>query len=687
MVNFFKEEIPFFRQIWFFISGISFSVAFQIEPHNCYLYSWTTLFAFFITFLVITKWKKYFFLNWIAGILVSLLFILSGIIWCNLNKEIYWQDHFSKTDASHLVVIVQEPPKLKGDIARFPVKVKSAINIDSVYATSGKLLLALRFDTTQQFVIKYGDCLLIKAKYTETEPPYNPAEFNYKRFLSYKQIHHQSFINIGETNYLSSGKGNLVVDYALKFRQSLVQDFKKYLKDKNSQSVASTLILGDRADLDQEILSAYQNTGTLHVLSVSGMHVMIVVIMLNFAFKRLDRFKIGRIIKLCCMLILIWIYSIVTGLAPSILRAALMVTFLLLSRFSSGRSNSYNIIAIAAFIILLVNPLNLMDVGFQLSFLAVLGLIHIYPKIYHLYSPKHKLIDACWQCICVSLAAQIATTPISVFYFHQFPMYFILGNLFMTLPATIIMIGGFAFLALRIDFAQYWIGLFLNHFIDFTNMGLLYIEHLPFSTLDKIWLNKLELALLYLLLLILILHKRSRYKILITGSAILILTLSFAFKDLNSINQHKTLFFSLRKNTAIAYIRGKSCILVTDLDTLEYTYRFSVKPYLDSCGIKNIQFSDPHLYENENIYTFGNKTLKFINHRKNTFSYSKTDWLLISGNKNYQLDSLRKTYHSGRIFIDGKNSDFIVNKLKQQADSLNLDYYILKRSYAKEINH
>lgn len=686
-MNFFKEEIPFFRQIWFFISGICLSVAFQIKPHNGYLYSWIILFAFFITFLVITKKKKYFFLNWIAGILVSILFMLSGIIWCNLHKEIYWQDHFSKTEASHLVVIVQEPPKLKGDIARFPVKVKRTINTDSVYATSGKLLLALRFDTTKQFTIKYGDCLLIKAKYSETEPPYNPAEFNYKRLLSYRQIYHQSFININETKHLSAGKGNLIIQYALKFRQGLVQDFKKYLKDKNSQSVASTLILGDRADLDQEILSAYQNTGTLHVLSVSGMHVMIVVFMLNFAFKRFDRFRTGRVIKLCCMLILIWTYSIVTGLAPSILRAALMVTFLLLSRFSSGRSNSYNVIAIAAFIILLINPLNLMDIGFQLSFLAVLGLIHIYPKIYHLYSPKHKLIDACWQCICVSLAAQITTTPLSLFYFHQFPIYFILGNLFMALPSMIIMIGGFAFLAIRIDFVQYWIGLFLNHFIDFTNNGLLYIEHLPFSTLDKIWLNKLELTLLYLLLLIFLLHKRSGYKILIAGSTILILTLSFAFKNLSSINQHKTLFFSLRKNTAIAYIKGKSCILVTDLDTLEYAYRFSVKPYLDSCGIKNIQFSDPHLYENENIYTFGTKTLKFINHRKNTFSRSKTDWLLISGNRNYRLDSLRKTYHSNRIFIDGKNSDFIVNKLKQQADSLNLDYYILKRSYAKEIDH
>src|SRR5690606_5162525 len=118
---------------------------------------------------------------------------------------------------------------------------------------------------------------------------------------------------------------------------------------KNSQSVASTLILGYRAELDQQIVDAYQKTGTLHILSVSGMHVAIVVLLLNFLFKPLDKYNHGKTIKLTAMLLLIWFYSIITGLAPSILRAALMLSFMLLARYFSTKANIYNVIAIAAF--------------------------------------------------------------------------------------------------------------------------------------------------------------------------------------------------------------------------------------------------------------------------------------------------------------------------------------------------
>lgn len=685
MKSFFKEEIPFFRQIWFFIFGIGISITCDLKSLLLFKYVWLFSLIILILLLVITKVKKQFFLNWIAGLFVSILFILSGIIWAGVNKQIEWKNHFSKTESTNLIVIVRETPKIKGDIARFPVSVRYTINGQNTEQVSGNLLLALRFDTLSTLRIKYGDLLAIKAKYTETEAPYNPAEFNYKRFLSHLQIYHQSFINSNEIKILKSGCGNPVIDFALKYREHLVDKFKKYLPDKNAQSVASTLILGDRAELDQDILAAYQNTGTLHVLSVSGMHVMIVVIVLGFFFKRLEKFKAGKIIKLVCMLSLIWFYSLITGLAPSILRAALMVSFVLFSEFSKGKKNSYNILAIAAFIILIINPYSLMDVGFQLSFLAVLGLIYIHPKLYHLYIPRNKIIDFCWQCICVSLAAQIATTPLSIFYFHQFPVYFILGNLFMTIPATVIMIGGFIFLFIPTEAILNWAGLLLNHLITFTNAGLFHIENLPFSTVNQIWINKLELILFYFLLLFLLFNSIRKYQLLFYTT--FILTISLSIKNIYAISQHKTIFFSLRKNTAVAYIKGKSCILITDLSPQDYTFKFSVKPYLDSCRVKYVKTIDPNLKDREVVYFIGDKKLKIINHKKNIFSPSQTDWLLLSGNKNYSLEKLSQHCVFKELFIGGKNSDFNTNKLKQQANLLNMDYHILKREQAKEFNH
>src|SRR5690606_30971285 len=334
-------------------------------------------------------------------------------------------------ESKNLVVTINETPRLKGDIARFIVNVNSAISKDNNFSTKGKLLLAMRFDTTQIFDLKYGDQLVIKSKFTETEPPYNPAEFNYKRYLTYHNIHHQSFIHLQQTKRTASKKGNPIIGFALDFREQQVEKFRKYLDYKDAQAVASTLILGYRAEIDQQIIDTYSKTGTLHILSVSGMHVAIVVLLIDFLLGFLNRYKHGKLVKLLLMLGLIWFYSLITGLAPSILRAALMLSFVLIGRYKRVKTNTFNIIALAAIIILLNNPLSIMDVGFQLSFLAVLGLIYIYPKIYSIYHAKYKLIDICWQCVSVSIAAQIATTPLSIYYFHQFPVYFMFSNVYM----------------------------------------------------------------------------------------------------------------------------------------------------------------------------------------------------------------------------------------------------------------
>ncbi|RRN76693.1 ComEC/Rec2 family competence protein, partial [Pseudoxanthomonas sp. SGD-10] len=449
-------------------------------------------------------------------------------------------------------------------------------------------------------------------------------------FLAFKQVYHQSFINIRETKKQGKNKGNPLIALALDFREAQVQKFKQYIPYKNSQSVASTLILGYRAELDQQIIDAYQKTGTLHILSVSGMHVAIVVLLLNCIFKPLDKYRYGKTAKLISMLLLIWFYSVITGLAPSILRAALMLSFMLVAKRLSAKANIYNVVAISAFIILLIDPFSLMDIGFQLSFLAVLGLVYIHPKIYNLYRPKYKLLDLAWQCASISIAAQIATTPISLFYFHQFPIYFIVSNLFMALPAAIIMYVGIAFLC----FFFYpplmeVLGYILNHLIDLTNIGLIYIEHFPYATLSNIWFSKTEILLLYAALFSLFFIRE------FTKRAIWLSIFMLSFVSINSYNffnhvkQHKTTFFSLRKNTAVAYISGRNALLITDLESSEYTYRFSVKPFLDSCRIVNIKHINPHEQEGEKLYHFANKKLRIINHKQDQFSSVPSDWILL----------------------------------------------------------
>jgi competence protein ComEC len=686
MIAYFKEEIPFFRHIWLFITGIGISIYLD-KPIPYLLFYWMALLAFLLGFLIITFKRKIFTHNHIAGFLIALLFVLSGILFCDSSKEIYHPKHFSKFPSEKLIVVIDETPKIKGDIARFVVVVKGFIHKDTVNDAQGNLLLAMRIDTFQKFDYAYGDQLIIQSKFKETEPPYNPAEFNYKRFLACKQIYHQSFINVKETRKIASGKGNPIIDAALNFREKQVEKFRKYLKFKDSQSVASTLILGYRAELDQHILDAYSKTGTLHILSVSGMHVAIVVILLNWIFGRLDNYRYGKPLKLFLMISLIWFYSLITGLAPSILRAALMLTLVLIAGYRSKKINSFNIIAVAAFILLLYNPFMLMDVGFQLSFLAVLGLIYLQPKIYKLFVFDNKIIDFFWSCAAVSIAAQLATTAISLYYFHQFPVYFILSNLYMTIPAILIMYGGIFFLLLSFsDTVMQVLGFLLNYIIDYTNKGLIIIEQIPFANITQVWLGKSEILLFYATLIILISFRNEKHYLKVAmGLAILFIGIH-SYSTLNHIKQHKAIFFSLRKNTAVAILKGRSSVLITDLEASDYTYRFSVKPYLDSCRISDIKFINPHQSLDEKIYFTGHKSLKIINHKNHTFNQSKTDWLLLSGDKIYNMPQLLETNEARNIFIDGRNRDFIIEGLKAQLQNTTANVAVLKRQKAVEID-
>jgi competence protein ComEC len=688
MIAHFKSEIPFFRYIWYYILGILTMIYWPNQPILLFKYSLSLLLVALISFIIYSKKSKNY-KHHLAGLLICVFLYFSGILFCYQYQDIYHPHHFSKIESKNLVVTINETPRLKGDIARFIVIVNSAISKDNNFSTKGKLLLAMRFDTTQIFDLKYGDQLVIKSKFTETEPPYNPAEFNYKRYLTYHNIHHQSFIHLQQTKRTASKKGNPIIGFALDFREQQVEKFRKYLDYKDAQAVASTLILGYRAEIDQQIIDTYSKTGTLHILSVSGMHVAIVVLLIDFLLGFLNRYKHGKLVKLLLMLGLIWFYSLITGLAPSILRAALMLSFVLIGRYKRVKTNTFNIIALAAIIILLNNPLSIMDVRFQLSLLAVLGLIYIYPKIYSIYHAKYKLIDICWQCVSVSIAAQIATTPLSIYYFHQFPVYFMFSNVYMLLPAVIIMYFGIGFLFCSIfpEIIMKGLGFMLNHLIDLTNKGLTLIEQFPYASVTQIWISKTETLLFYTIIILLLSSAKHINYLRSAYLLIFIWCITSTYSFYSKINQQNIIFFSLRKNSTVAILKGRTALLITDLESSDPTYQFSVNPYLDSCGIKNITFTNPHLQKGESNYYFENKYLKILTQQSNNFSNSLSNWLMISGDKVYDIHKLLENNKTENLFIDAKNRDYIIKSLENELINSGFSSYTLKRNKAISLNY
>ena len=449
-------------------------------------------------------------------------------------------------------------------------------------------MLFVNLKDPKPLLLNYGDELIISANYKDVEPPKNPAEFNSKDWLSSQNVYKQAFIN--DNNLVKTGNniGNPIVGFAFSMRKKAVQKYRRLLKNDAAFSIASTLVLGHKADLDTDTRTNFANTGTMHALSVSGAHVGIIYLVLNFCLQFLNKKKKIIWLKPLLICLLIWSYALLTGLSASVVRASIMLSIFVFAKGFTKSKNGYNVLAFAAFFQLLFNPFLILNVGFQLSYVAVFGLLYLQPKIYHVLYIKSKWIDYFWKFTALSLSAQLVTFPLAIYYFHKFPLYFLLGNLFISVPLVLMMylgilvlMPGFSFLAPVFEWT-----------INFTNSVLHAIAFLPFSTLDEIWITFIEFLLLSLALGVGIYAITKFKKTALFASLLVFLVYQIIIlaDDLEKKEQLKIIFFSLRKNYAAALINGQDAVLITNLTQNDKSYQFSIKPALDQAQAVNLKF-------------------------------------------------------------------------------------------------
>lgn len=536
--------------------------------------------------------------NGLIGLIFHCFIFFAGSLSCILYNQCISSDYYIFKKSKYLKIRIISEPENRQNIILFDALTTKSIHLNSslsvrkgsdyvFHPASGKIRVII-LANSDHLILKYGEELLIPARYTETEPPLNPAEFNYKEWLATQNIYYKIFLKQGEFIRLNTNTGNALIRFALRLRESQVSLYRKLIKNNDAFSIATTLILGYRNDLSAETLDIYSKTGTIHVLSVSGMHVGLVYVVLNWLLFFLNRKQIFRTLKTMIILSLIWFYALLTGFSPSVLRAALMISVFITAKLFNKHTNSYNIIAFTAFCLLLYNPFLIWDVGFQLSFLAVFGLIYLHPKIKDLLSLKSPWLTKGWDMIAMSLAAQLATYPFSVYYFHQFPVYFLLSNLFIMLPAALIMYIGIIILVFRLE----CLGALFEWLIIFMNSGLTRISGFPCSGISAIWLTKTELALLCLTLTLFVISLKERKKSLMMTSVAILLCLQIliSYDKLQAIHQKKAIRFTLKRNYAVALLNARQAILFTDVKPGSKVFNHVIKPSLDQHRINHILF-------------------------------------------------------------------------------------------------
>lgn len=689
-----KGEIPFVRILIPFAGGVSMASFLAPSPFLFMVSNVViaTMFLCLTSYVIFYKQHYNYHYRWIAGIILGTLIFFSGYS-LTANKSLHLNPaHFSTSNCEMLIVTVSSEPKLSGDILRFESDVIQGYKKKKFIALNGKLLVALK--TNSQSNYKYGDLLMIPSSFTEIEPPYNPSEFDYKAYLADHGISYQTFVNKGLTRLIDHETGNPVIAYAFNLREKLVLKFNKYISDKDNSAVASTLILGYRADLSRELLNAYSKTGTMHVLSVSGMHVSIVFMVMLFMLKFMDRNKQLQLIRAALIITLIWFYAIITGFSAAACRAALMLSFVILGKAIKRNQNTYNLLATSAVLLLIYNPLFLFDVGFQLSYIAVIGLVYIYPKLYHLLYVRNWFGDQIWSYLTLSTAAQLATFPLSMYYFHQFPVYFLLSNIFIVLPVTLIMYTGLLFLFIPWNNLLIVLGWLLDKCIGFTNQGLFDIEDLPFANITGIWINSWTYLLIYLLLFFIafaFLYRNKRF-VHAALSVVFVLALIRASGIITFYKQKMVIFYTLRKNTGIGFLEDRNAIIITDLKSDDKTFTYSLQPSLESMGVQRkillapgTSFSEGNFFSSENFVQFRDWKLLIWNKNFDKKFFSKpmsVEAVLLQGNPRVTIENLAKNIHFKTILFDASNANYRIEQWKEQAIKLGVNYYILKKNPA-----
>jgi competence protein ComEC len=687
-----KGEIPFVVFLLPFLTGIGLALNYQAAPISSFVESAFFILAFIFILLNITykRFNIYKF-KWLGGVLMhNLLLLLGWVVVYNYN-ELNNKDHFSKKKADFLIVKINNEPKLTGDLLKFTATVEENVLNRKKTNTSGTLLITIKDSTAKN--LYYGDELLIPSSWHPIDPPFNPAEFNYKKYMANQNIYCQAFLHQGQFFILNRNAGNPLIAYSLRLRQRLIEKFKSNMHNQEAIAVASTLILGYKADLSNEVLQAYSKTGTIHVLSVSGAHVAIVFILLNLLLGFLEKFRYGKSLKAVLIITMIWYYSLLSGFSPAVCRAAVMITMVIIGKTYSRNINTLNILAISAFFLLLYDPLFITDVGFQLSYLAVFGLIVLQPVVYKLVDFKNKWADKLWALCSVSVAAQVITFPLSAFYFHQFPVYFLISNLFIIIPSAIIMYTGIAYLLLpAIPLVSPLLAFILEKSILLMDKTLALIEHTPYSGINKIWITGTEYLLLYALMISIFyfFHEQRKWLLKLSLCFMFLFVISISLKRWDSLHSDSITFLNLRKHTGIILKKGNRAVIISDLSDTDKNYRYSVQPYLDSSKISDAKICSsmadiqlPFILKKNNLIQFGDKRLLIFNKRlqkTNLVKRLRLDYLYISGNPDADINFINKNYNYKLLVIDNNNSASLINRLEDQANQVGANYWVLQRN-------
>lgn len=685
MINW--RESPFVRLLIPLIAGMLLAY-FELMPG---LPAFTILLGLLLVLPLSSFFSIPFGWRWAFGLLLNLALLTTGYQLTQQHDSRQNTQHYSRlaSPSDYLFGTVSEAPRLRNRLQVILDIEATGVQAQQLKAATGRLAAYLP-PTPQAQQLRYGDRLLLSAPIHPPSAPKNPKAFDYRAYLYLQNIHYQIYPDTSQWQLLDRDQGHPVLATALRLRRLALERLHRHLGYGNEYAIVAALVLGDKRHLSEEVRNAYADTGAMHVLAVSGLHVGLIYLALAWLLSRLRlSWRFWAVVKTLLLLLGVWAFALFTGASASVLRAASMFSFIIIGRALQRQSSVYNSLAASAFCLLCFDPYLLFEVGFQLSYLAVTGIVFFQARIYKLWYIENKMGDYLWQLLTVGLAAQLTTFPLSIYYFHQFPLYFWLSGL-IVVPAAMLILGTGVLVLLAegiFPALATLLGKVLLGVTWLSNSLIFLLLKLPGGLIGGLWIGLLSLLLLYLLVVVLmLLVKQRKMRILLAGMVILgLLVGQLSRSNILHQQQQQLTIYSLTGHSLVDYFDGQRGLSLHSSQLTEGKARWVSMNHRMARGIDHLErrplgqdtvvgerclLQGPFMQFGETRMVVVDETLRGAS----VVEPLRTDYLLLCDNPWIAMKDLQRHYNFRQVVFDASNSRKKRKIWAEQCHQLGISY-------------
>jgi competence protein ComEC len=602
------------------------------------------------------------------------IFVMGGLlVWKqDLRNDPNWIGHLDQKEQV-VTAVLQEPLIEKEKSFKSVATVQS---IQNGKISEANVILYFSKDSLPPG-LDYGSRLVFRKTLQPIKNRGNPGGFNYERYCLFEGISFQVYLRLTDFTTIKKKEKSAFQSFIFNCRNWTLGTIKKYIPGKKEQGLAEALIIGYKFDLDKDLVQAYSNTGVIHVIAISGMHLGLIYWILLIITRPLKNIRSVSWLRLILIISGLWLFAITAGAQPSIVRSALMFSCLATGQAIAHKTSIYNTLSFSAFMLLCYNPFWLWDAGFQLSYAAVTSIVLFFKPVYNLFYFKNRLLDFTWQLLAVTLSAQLLTLPLSLYHFHQFPNFFLFTNIVAVPLSSLILIGGILLLFVQFfQFPAMLLGKGLAIMIGFLNSYIERFNNLHLAVSDKLFINFEQCLLLTITISGLCLWLMEKKKILLWTSLISLLIFS-VFRTISffeAVNRRELVVYNISKMSAMELVEGRNAVFLGPANALTNAFinDFHLKPLYTIYRTKHRNFF-PHL----KYFSFGEKEILVLDRTipKKVKNKIVVDVLVLSGNPKLYMQELMNVITPSQIVLDASVPQWKAKFWRADLDKMKISYH------------